>query len=476
MWIAWAITATALCLAALAMLFLSKKRYQQKEQEAQEAQQQSANALSEADDRQQRLESQLKALRAELTMTEELLQKEVAKARASVRELESLQNRVERDYVERLGTGKALSGISHELRTPLNAVMGFAQLLRDRTTDDTDAHFVDIICHNSQKLIDLVDNTIDLFKLNVGSLIIRPPAPCDIDTLMFDVYTYFNELRFKQDKENVNIRLLNTSDDDEPCILHTDAHRLRQVLFCLMDNAIKFTDKGEVDFGYTVHPDDHLVQIFVRDTGVGIPDDQHAHIYDPFVQLDHGPKRKYSGLGIGLYICKQVVDRLGGNIWFESTYGSGTTFFVMLPMEKSTSPSRRQSDDSRPKEYDWSGRRILVVDDIRSNFKLIEQALRDTKSAVIWASNGQEALQMLRQEQFDFVLMDVQMPVMDGIEATRLARAEGMTIPIIAQTAQDAVRDNARRYIDAGCNGVIEKPFNINRLKALIDLHINIEQ
>lgn len=474
MLLVWAITASVLCIGAIA--FVIVQRHQQKSNAilAESKQQQSLQAIGEAEAKCQQLESRMQALRAELTMTEDLLQKEASKARAAVKDYENLQRKVSTEYVERLGTAKALSDISHELRTPLNAIMGFAQLLRASVTDESVAHFSDIICQNGQKLIDQIDNIIDMFRINTNSLVIRPSAPCNIDNLMFETYTYFNDLRFNQDKEDVAIRLLNTNDDEPPCILQTDARRLRQVLFCLVDNALKFTDKGEIDFGYTLHPEDHLVQIFVRDTGIGIPEDQYAYIFNPLTQLDHGGKRKSSGLGIGLYLCKQIVEKLGGNIWFESTLGSGTTFFMMLPLERAA--SNRSDEPKLPKHYNWKGRRILVAEDIRSNFKLIEQVLRDTNVDLAWASNGQEAVKMLNDEQFDFVLMDVKMPVMDGIEATRAIRAAGITIPIVAQTAQEAASNDTHQYIDAGCTGVIEKPFNINRLKELIDLHLSVNE
>lgn len=462
---------TALIIAVLGLLgmlivlryYLTKNR--QLSYEAQRAKAEHSQQL-------QQLQQQLQQLRDQLrTMKFELQQLEQQRAAAQT-ELDTLRQRLNSDYVNRLGTARNLSNISHELRTPMNAVMGFAQLLRDRASDAAAAHFTDIIFHNGLKMVNLVDNIIDVFRINVGSLSIRQPQPCDLGNMLFDVYTHFNELSYKQDNEQVSIRLLNVDDDDDgPCILQTDPNRLRQVLFCMVDNAIKFTEKGKVDMGYTLHPNDHVVQVFVRDTGIGIPEAQRNKVFENFVQLSNGPKRKFSGLGIGMFLSKHIVERLGGNIWFESSPGCGTTFYLMLPLS-----NVRQVEEPHlpPRSYNWAGRRILVADDIRENYKFIEIALRDTQAQVEWARNGQEAVQMVKENgSYDFVLMDIQMPVMDGLEATKQIRAVQINIPIVAQTAQDAARDEAQRYVEVGCNGSIEKPLNINKLKMIINEHLN---
>ena len=419
------------------------------------------------------LTRQVEQLSAQLGIMQHELERAEQERSSAQAELAMLKRRINDDYVSRLGTARNLMNISHEVRTPMNAVMGFAQLLRDRATDGAVAHFTDIIFHNGQKMVNLVDNIIDVFRINVNSLRIRPPRSCNLDNMLFEVYTHFNELCYKQDNERVSIRLLNIDDEgEEPCVLHTDPERLRQVLFCMVDNAMKFTERGKVDMGYTLFPNDHVVQVFVRDTGIGIPEAQRSMVFESFVQLDNGSKRKYSGLGIGMFLSKHIAERLGGNIWFESSPNSGTTFYLMLPL--STSASRWAAEVQSPPSYRWEGRRILVVDDIRENYKFIEIALRDTQAQVEWARNGKEAVQMAKENgPYDFVLMDIQMPVMDGLEATKQLRAAQLSMPIVAQTAQDTARDDAQRYVEVGCTGSIEKPININELKLLIDQHFN---
>ncbi len=192
--------------------------------------------------------------------------------------------------------------MSHEIRTPMNGILGFAQLLKNEESAEKRDRYIDIIYHNGLMLVNLIDDIIDISKIDAGQLAITK-AECDLDNLLFEVYTFFNEVKFKQEKEHINIRLLNLN-DGEANILYTDGLRLRQVLVNLISNALKFTEKGFVEFGFVNRPEERQIEFFVRDTGIGIPTDKQDIIFERFRQIQEGSTRKYGGTGIGLYISK----------------------------------------------------------------------------------------------------------------------------------------------------------------------------
>lgn len=366
-----------------------------------------------------------------------------------------------------------LANMSHEIRTPMNGILGFAQLLKNEESPDKRERYIDIIYHNGMMLVNLIDDIIDLSKIDAGQLTVNP-ADCNLDNLMFEVYTFFNEIKFKQEKEHINIRLLNLN-DDESNVLYTDSQRLRQVLVNLIGNALKFTERGSVEFGYIINEEKSNIEFFVRDTGIGIPKDKQDIIFDRFRQVQEGSTRKYGGTGIGLYITKHIVELLGGNIWFESEVEEGTTFHFTLPYHE----SRSVNDGSvifraKNPEYNWEGKTLLIAEDIETNFKYLATILADTRAKIVWARNGQEAIDAFRNGTgVDLILMDIQMPVIDGYEATIRIRELNPEIPIIAQTAYALPHDNLKCF-EVGCNDYISKPINSFLLKQKINDLLNV--
>lgn len=366
-----------------------------------------------------------------------------------------------------------LANMSHEIRTPMNGILGFAQLLKNEESPDERERYIDIIYHNGMMLVNLIDDIIDLSKIDAGQLTVNP-ADCNLDNLMFEVYTFFNEIKFKQEKEHINIRLLNLN-DDESNVLYTDSQRLRQVLVNLIGNALKFTERGSVEFGYIINEEKSNIEFFVRDTGIGIPKDKQDIIFDRFRQVQEGSTRKYGGTGIGLYITKHIVELLGGNIWFESEVEEGTTFHFTLPYHE----SRSVNDGSvifraKNPEYNWEGKTLLIAEDIETNFKYLATILADTRAKIVWARNGQEAIDAFRNGTgVDLILMDIQMPVIDGYEATIRIRELNPEIPIIAQTAYALPHDNLKCF-EVGCNDYISKPINSFLLKQKINDLLNV--
>lgn len=366
-----------------------------------------------------------------------------------------------------------LANMSHEIRTPMNGILGFVQLLKGEESEEKRDRYIDIVYHNGMMLVNLIDDIIDISKIDAGQLAINQ-AECNLDDLMFDVYTFFNEVKFKQEKEHINIRLLNLN-DDESNILFTDGQRLRQVLVNLIGNALKFTDKGNVEFGYVNIHEKNKIQFFVRDSGIGIPEDKRDIIFERFRQVQEGSTRKYGGTGIGLYISKNIINLLGGDIWFDSKIGEGTTFYFSLPYkERHFQDSGSFLFSTSETEYNWTGKNILIAEDVEVNFRYLSTILADTKANILWAKNGKEAIdKTFDGSNIDIVLMDIQMPLIDGYEATAEIRKTKPSLPIIAQTAYALPHDNIKCF-EVGCNDYISKPINANLLKQKIDTLLNV--
>ena len=263
--------------------------------------------------------------------------------------------------------------------------------------------------------------------------------------------------------------------DDESNILYTDGQRLRQILVNLIGNALKFTDRGNVEFGYINNHDENKIEFFVRDSGIGIPEDKRDIIFERFRQVQEGSTRKYGGTGIGLYISKNIIGLLGGDIWFESKVGEGTTFHFTIPYkEKRFQDSGSFLFSTDEVEYNWLGKNILIAEDVEVNYRYLSTILADTKANIFWAKNGKEVVsKTLDSTNIDIVLMDIQMPLMDGYEATVEIRKQKPSLPIIAQTAYALPHDNIKCF-EVGCNDYISKPINANLLKQKIDTLLNV--
>jgi len=398
----------------------------------------------------------------------------IAKAHLEIQRLEvSVLNAKIRAEEADMLKSNFLANMSHEIRTPMNGILGFAQLLKNEESPDKRDRYIDIIYHNGMMLVNLIDDIIDLSKIDAGQLSINP-SECNLDNLMFEVYTLFYEIKFKQEKEHINIRLLNLN-DDESNIFYTDAQRLRQVLVNLISNSLKFTEKGYVEFGYLINEDKSSIEFFVRDTGIGIPNDKQDIIFDRFRQVQEGSTRKYGGTGIGLYITKHIIELLGGDIWFESKVGEGTTFHFSLPYHESkNAPNGSVIFKTKNPEYRWEGKTILIAEDIETNYKYLVTILAETKAKLLWARNGQEAINLVMEGiPLDIILMDIQMPVIDGYEATSRIREKFPDLPIIAQTAYALPHDNLKCF-EVGCNDYISKPINAHLLKKKIDELLNV--
>lgn len=356
-----------------------------------------------------------------------------------------------------------LANLSHEIRTPMNAIIGFTNVLMDEDLPKEEKIKLKQLIHdNSYSLLKLIDEIIELSKIQAGNIRVNNTI-CLVNKFMKDIYTNF-KTRIKELNKDIRLSCIyNVQPVDFSIII--DEMKVRQILSNLLDNAIKFTNKGFVEFGYAVKDD--VIQFHVIDSGTGISEDKFGMIYDLFRQADDSFTRAHGGAGIGLSIAKKLVEHLGGEIWVQSTPNQGTNIYFTLPIER----PKTKFDTSKvpePAVFNWQDKVVLVAEDIDSNYLFIQEALSTTNAKVLWAKNGQEAVQMIRKfPEVDLVLMDIRMPGMDGFEATKVIKSL-RDVKIIGQTAY-AHDQEKRKCLDAGFDQYLSKPITLNHLLNTIE-------
>jgi CheY-like chemotaxis protein len=370
-----------------------------------------------------------------------------------------------------------LANMSHEIRTPMNAIMGFADVLRRgmEENDERRREYLDLIHRSGIHLIELINDILDLSKIEAGKLEveIREANPVEIMRDVVDV------LRVRADE--AGIRFDSRVIGQIPQTIQSDPTRLRQILINLVGNAIKFTNEGGVSIGCRLASDGAAPQLefHVKDTGIGMTEQQVARIFNPFEQGDSSVTRRFGGTGLGLSISKRLAEALGGGIRVESAPGEGSTFTVAVetgplagvPMVTEVDAAQdRQLENGTERSAEsirLRSSRVLVVDDGASNRELIRYLLHRAGLKVSEAENGVVALERFETDTYDLVLMDMQMPEMDGYEATRQLRELGYAQPIVALTA-NAMQGDEDQCRQAGCSHFLAKPIDIDRLFDLL--------
>jgi PAS domain S-box-containing protein len=361
-----------------------------------------------------------------------------------------------------------LANMSHEIRTPMNGILGFAEMLNDNSLSRTNRKkYLNIINSNGKMLINLIDDIIDFAKIESDQVNILQDD-FSLNSLLDQVQSTFLTRSLRKDKSKVKI-IAKKPFPDEKSYIRTDPIRLRQVLTNLVGNAIKFTHSGYIEFGYNLE-DNKTLRFYVRDTGIGIPTDKLNLIFERFMQADSSPSRKYGGSGLGLAISKGLVELLGGRMWAESIVDGGSTFYFTVPFISVNKKIEERIENKPPRDhYNWDGKLFLVAEDDKFSYKFLEGFLKQTKANVLRACDGREAVEICRNNPaVDLVLMDIQMPEMNGLTATEEIKKFNPKIPIIAQTA-NAINEERLRCMEAGCDDFITKPVNINELYDKID-------
>lgn len=358
-----------------------------------------------------------------------------------------------------------LANLSHEIRTPLNGVLGFSQLLKepDLAIGDRDT-YIDIINSSSEQLLRIIHDVVDISMVEAGQETVKLSS-LNLNGLMNEIETFF------QPQSNLrNLQLeFHCGLKDEASNISTDKYKLKSILLNLVGNALKFSDKGKIEVLYEV--DGGNLRFAVKDQGIGIEPHHHKAIFDRFRQAEITTMRKYGGTGLGLSLSKSYVEILGGNISLESEPGKGSTFSFTIPFHagiegKSIEPVRVQKD--HPSGFHWPGKVILVAEDEDMNFEFTATILKPTGVNILRAENGQIAVDIFRDHpEIELVLMDLKMPVMDGLEATRQIKGIRSHIPVLAFTAY-VMADDEVIVKQAGCDDYITKPVKkIDLLKAI---------
>jgi PAS domain S-box-containing protein len=352
-----------------------------------------------------------------------------------------------------------LTNMSHEIRTPMNAIIGFSELITDPNIDtESRKEFSEQIYLSSKSLMKLIDDIIDISSIDSGILKITKKK-FDLSELLSTTFEAFNKEKKKENKNNIEL-LLHNPFGDSTTFIETDKYRLQQILDHLLSNALKYTHSGFIEIGFDTDQDD-LPIFYVRDTGIGIPEDKTEKIFEHFTKIEDHTKL-YRGTGIGLTITKRLVNLLGGSIKVESNPGIGSIFYFTLP-EKINIPFTSKSIASISKNYKWEGINILVAEDEDTNFHVIKASLSRTQANIVRVFSGDKAVKICKDRDFDIVIMDIKMPIMDGIEATKEIKSFKPKLPIIAQTAY-VLQNERDTCIKAGCNDYMSKPVTAQKL------------
>jgi signal transduction histidine kinase/CheY-like chemotaxis protein len=374
-----------------------------------------------------------------------------------------------------------LANVSHEVRTPLSAILGYADLMLDPAqTERERLESAETIRRNGQHLLTIINQILDVAKIEAGQMQVES-IPCDVPTVLRDVVELMRGAAHKRGL-SVEVRVLTPM----PRTIHTDPTRLKQILLNLIGNAIKFTERGGVSVSVRYHVT-HKLTIAVADTGIGIPADKLGELFQPFAQADQSHSRRFGGTGLGLALARDLARLLGGDITVASVAGQGSTFTLEVGTGEVAGPFVVTLDDdasAQPSDpgaapnggkTELVGVQLLLAEDAPDSQRLIATILRGRGARVALASDGRHATRLIREalaagNAFDLVLMDMQMPELDGYGATAAIRELGYAGPIIALTA-NAMAGDRDRCLAAGCNDYATKPLDARALLALVRRH-----
>jgi signal transduction histidine kinase/CheY-like chemotaxis protein len=359
-----------------------------------------------------------------------------------------------------------LANMSHEIRTPMNSIMGFSSLLGENDlSEESKIQYIDIIKSSSSRLLQLINDIIDLSKLEARQLSVNL-TECSISDILMKSVKSFKQSDLLLKKPEIEL-ILNLPPDHEKIKFLTDGLRIQQVLDNLLTNAIKYSVHGIVETGFSIKETggEKNIEIYVKDTGIGISPEMTEMVFERFRQVEEG--RFHEGAGLGLSISKGIIELLGGKIWFTSEVNAGTTFYFSMPYLVSN------THIIEPAKHELSlpvleGKHIIIAEDDYNSFRFLDLILKRQKAVISHAENGEILLKMLEAGLPDLILLDINMPVMSGFEALEEIKNRKLNIKIIAQTAY-AMPDEREKCLASGCDGYVSKPINREELFRVIN-------
>ncbi len=361
-----------------------------------------------------------------------------------------------------------LANMSHEIRTPMNGIMGFTELLKSPgLSGEQQQEFINIIQTSGSRMLETIDNLVDISKIETGQVRIHI-TKTNITEQLENLYSFFVP---QAGKKGLQLKLNNTLTGNQTVIM-TDTHKVDSVLTNLIRNAIKFTDKGEIEIGCSRRRE--KMEFYVKDSGLGIPANKREVIFNRFEQADISDARAFEGSGLGLSIAKSYIEMLGGEIRLESEEGKGSAFFFSIPVTTDKHDEKQAGltggDKEQRKENEVSRKlKILVAEDDETSYLYIATLLEESGHEILHSITGPETIEICRNHSdIDIIMMDIKMPGMDGYDATRCIREFNDDVIIIAQTAY-ALAGDKEKALEAGCNGYISKPIKRGELFGLIN-------
>ncbi|MEI6577490.1 MAG: PAS domain S-box protein [Bacteroidota bacterium] len=360
-----------------------------------------------------------------------------------------------------------LANMSHEIRTPLNGILGFSELLKIPNLNGEDQlKYISLIEKSGIRMLNTINDIIDISKIEAKQVVVFR-TQTNINNKLETIFEFF-----RRTAERKGLQFLyNTTPTEQEYIINTDKDKLITILTNLINNAIKFTQNGSVEYGYTRK--NNQLEFYIKDTGIGIHQKHQDIIYQHFRQVEEGISRGYEGSGLGLSITKAFVELLGGTIWFESEFGEGTTFFFTIPIDDVMTNNDKMALDNSGNDNNPALRKlkVLIAEDDSSSATYLAFILKPLSKETLIAKTGAEAVKIFQENPgIDLILMDIQLADMNGYDVTRLIRKENKDVIIIAQTAY-ALSGDREKSIKAGCNDYIPKPIESRILKSMIQKH-----
>ena len=360
-----------------------------------------------------------------------------------------------------------LANMSHELRTPLNGILGFSTLMRrSNLTKESMTNYAKIIENSGHRLLNVVNDLFDISLIHSNQLKISK-TNFNLNELLIEIETFYKTLhKDKLDSINFSLDINNNSE----IILNNDKNRLFQIFKNLIDNAFKFTQTGDIEFGYTL--EQNRIKFFVKDSGIGISKKDQKIIFSSFKQVDDSITRNYEGAGLGLAICAGILERMGGHIWVESEKDNGSQFYFELPIIEQQILQNKIKDNYFWKKQILKDKIILIVEDDSASYEYLKEFLEDIGgSGIIHTTMGEDAIRITKTNKVDLIFMDIRLPGIDGCKTTQLIREFDKKVRIIAQTAY-TLDNNKKKLLEVGCNDYISKPISEENLTEIIKAHL----